>query len=960
MTTGIRNFPRGVLSTLDRLIKDMKGRRGRPDGFVGTDSHGLAETEQLGTGTADATSYLRGDNTWAVPAGTGTAGDVVGDDVSVSVQNIAAYNNVNGKHITELTGTQGQVLYHNGTVWSKLNAGTAGQFLQTGGAGADPAWASEASGAGDVTAGDLTVTSGNIVAYNGGGGTSIVEFSGVQGDIAYHNGTSWVKLNAGTYGHPLKTNGAGANPSWATVDETIYISAADCTATNINAALASLTNGGGIVQLPAGDYEMDAAIVIGESGVTLRGAGRDATWLFYDNDFNTDIVTISDHQSGVEDMTISGQPRADSNNGMGGVGTGRGVVIAKVAGAQDFIAHPFLRRVVVACTPSWNIYDSGTARQTKSGTNGDDDIQPNVSTGFCVSVLMEITDCTGGSANSGGALYMGGGTAAPKINGFKTNSYSYGTYQRVNTGGSVVSIEKGSVHLFGVSDATFCGNCAFQSQSKQASGVDVRHYDNDATMVSLLNCVSTVFHQPYFEVLSTALDGTHPDGVATYGTTTAGRQNWLITSINCRDITVIEPYVSSAATPLATTTGFPMRFWKTPEDSEVGNSITIRGGRLFHRRDVLAAASGAREAGDPSTWDRDDLVFAGGLDGTREWPIEVDGLLISNLVSGKVRPPSTPASGSAGGSIMNRENATFSDRSHKFLQLGKWEGVGINASEPDDMRARYILSHEIRGGVFAYTNGLSSFSVATQKNSNTTLTSAALFGSVAVGNLVTGSAIPSNTYVTAKASDSSLTISQAATDSVLEGITFWYNGGPQSEGLWGSSASDNDFRQIPWIRKGVSEWGGKMAGDMWMFFSDPIESEYQKALFRWYDGTNWRSAVGLVGTSSITARTTDLGATTLLTGHLYSAGMYRVNLYLTCGTAGDLGDTVTVTLSWNDGVARTDATTILNAAVTTTPKGATLTLYSAASANITYTATVSSPGAGTPSYAIEARLEAIG
>jgi len=37
VTTGIRNFPRGVLSTLDRLIKDMKGRWGRPDGFVGTD-----------------------------------------------------------------------------------------------------------------------------------------------------------------------------------------------------------------------------------------------------------------------------------------------------------------------------------------------------------------------------------------------------------------------------------------------------------------------------------------------------------------------------------------------------------------------------------------------------------------------------------------------------------------------------------------------------------------------------------------------------------------------------------------------------------------------------------------------------------------------------------------------------------------------------------------------------------
>lgn len=37
-----------------------------------------------------------------------------------------------------------------------------------------------------------------------------------QGDIIYHNGTSWVRLAAGTSGQVLKTNGAGADPSWTT------------------------------------------------------------------------------------------------------------------------------------------------------------------------------------------------------------------------------------------------------------------------------------------------------------------------------------------------------------------------------------------------------------------------------------------------------------------------------------------------------------------------------------------------------------------------------------------------------------------------------------------------------------------------------------------------------------------------------------------------------------------------
>jgi hypothetical protein len=36
-----------------------------------------------------------------------------------------------------------------------------------------------------------------------------------QGDIIYHNGTSWVRLAAGTSGHFLKTLGSGANPAWA-------------------------------------------------------------------------------------------------------------------------------------------------------------------------------------------------------------------------------------------------------------------------------------------------------------------------------------------------------------------------------------------------------------------------------------------------------------------------------------------------------------------------------------------------------------------------------------------------------------------------------------------------------------------------------------------------------------------------------------------------------------------------
>jgi len=71
---------------------------------------------------------------------TAASGDVVGDDTTTTVQNIVAYNSTGGKNITELTGTQGDVLYHNGTSWAKLGAGTSGTYLKTNGVAANPAW----------------------------------------------------------------------------------------------------------------------------------------------------------------------------------------------------------------------------------------------------------------------------------------------------------------------------------------------------------------------------------------------------------------------------------------------------------------------------------------------------------------------------------------------------------------------------------------------------------------------------------------------------------------------------------------------------------------------------------------------------------------------------------------------------------------------------------------------------
>jgi hypothetical protein len=70
-----------------------------------------------------------------------------------------------------------------------------------------------------------TGVTGTLPLANGGTGevsaqaaiNALMAASGAlsQGDVFYYNGTNVVRLAAGTSGHFLKTNGAGANPAWA-------------------------------------------------------------------------------------------------------------------------------------------------------------------------------------------------------------------------------------------------------------------------------------------------------------------------------------------------------------------------------------------------------------------------------------------------------------------------------------------------------------------------------------------------------------------------------------------------------------------------------------------------------------------------------------------------------------------------------------------------------------------------
>ena len=135
---------------------------------------------------------------------------------------------------------------------------------------------------------------------------------------------------------------------------------------------------------------------------------------------------------------------------------------------------------------------------------------------------------------------------------------------------------------------------------------------------------------------------------------------------------------------------------------------------------------------------------------------------------------------------------------------------------------------------------------------------------------------------------------------------------------------------------------------------------------------NTASASGVLGTIVLTGQTGSLAAQTLLTGNASSAGAYRVSLYLTTTTIGDVADNVTVTLAWNDGAAQTMVVGFLGTTSNIVPyvahdlrtanafSEATVVVRVAASQNVTFTTTLTSPGAGTPAYSIDARIESLG
>ena len=108
-----------------------------------------------------------------------------------------------GSDLGSLSGiTQGDVVYYNGTDWTRLAAGTSGQFLKTNGSGANPVW--DDVDLGTAAALDVGTGANNIVQLDSSGNLPAVDGSSLTGvgkvlQVVHANSTSKITASTQTW-----------------------------------------------------------------------------------------------------------------------------------------------------------------------------------------------------------------------------------------------------------------------------------------------------------------------------------------------------------------------------------------------------------------------------------------------------------------------------------------------------------------------------------------------------------------------------------------------------------------------------------------------------------------------------------------------------------------------------------------------------------------------------------------
>lgn len=171
-----------------------------------------------------------------------TLGLVIGTDVQAYDADLAA--------IAAITPSQGDILYHNGTAWTRLAAGTNGWFLRTNGAGANPSWINIPGGGDMLAANNLSDLTNIATARTNLGATS----TGVSLFTATDAAAARTAIGAGTgNGNGTVTSIAMTVPTFLSVSGSPVTTSGTFAVTLSGTALPAINGGTGQNSYAVGD-----------------------------------------------------------------------------------------------------------------------------------------------------------------------------------------------------------------------------------------------------------------------------------------------------------------------------------------------------------------------------------------------------------------------------------------------------------------------------------------------------------------------------------------------------------------------------------------------------------------------------------------------------------------------------------------------------------------------------------